>query len=287
MKTGAVRRVVAAIAPGVKVRAVTRWLPGDIASGVSDLGVWAVFREREHAKLFVRSDLHAKYYSSESRRLVGSANLTHAALGWSAAPNLELLVEAGIEVAELDEFEAVLFRGAVEVDEDFVHRLNLVVEQLLRDAPPVELSNDERAAPDDEGAFGEPVAYERWVPLLRRPEDLFVVYEGDRSALSQPSWVAASRDLAALRVPSGLVETQFRLFVRESLLRAPIVVALGHYLDDPKRFGEVRQFIASRLELDRATTESQTLVRWLRYFCGDVFSYGRPGYSEVLVRTSR
>src|SRR6266566_1157307 len=82
----------AATKPSVSVQVITRWLPQDIRAGVTDIEVWDLVQERPRSCLRLRQDLHAKYYRADNRCLVGSANLTAAALGLSAAPNLELLV---------------------------------------------------------------------------------------------------------------------------------------------------------------------------------------------------
>jgi hypothetical protein len=76
----------------VSLTCVTRWHLDEIISGVSDIEVWDLIRERASASLLLRSDLHAKYYRADDECLIGSANLTMAALGWSSRQNLELLV---------------------------------------------------------------------------------------------------------------------------------------------------------------------------------------------------
>ena len=86
-----VQLLLAATPVNVSVEVVVRWLPFDIKVGVSDLEVWDIIRDRPGADLFVRQDLHAKYYRADDRCLVGSANLTGATLGLSLAPNFELL----------------------------------------------------------------------------------------------------------------------------------------------------------------------------------------------------
>src|ERR1022692_3406709 len=92
IKYAVLARLFGGTQPSVHVQVVTRWLPQDIKAGVSDLEVWDVVKGRTRTRLWLRQDLHAKYYRADDRCLVGSANLTGSALGLSAAPNLELLV---------------------------------------------------------------------------------------------------------------------------------------------------------------------------------------------------
>src|SRR5579862_8242725 len=86
-------RLVDLTKPSVSVQIVTRWLPQDIKAGVTDIEVWDIVKVRRRTRLRLRQDLHAKYYRADDRCLIGSANLTLAALGLSAAPNLELLID--------------------------------------------------------------------------------------------------------------------------------------------------------------------------------------------------
>src|SRR4051812_46006665 len=89
IKQAVLMRLLDATASSVAVRVVTRWSPQEIKSGVSDLEVWDVINARSGAVLLLRADLHAKYYRADMSCLVGSANLTHAALGLATVPNLE------------------------------------------------------------------------------------------------------------------------------------------------------------------------------------------------------
>jgi hypothetical protein len=69
------------ISPDVSLRCVTRWFPEEIVAGVSDLEVWSLIHQRSNSSLWLRPDLHAKYYRADQQCLVGSANLTGKALG--------------------------------------------------------------------------------------------------------------------------------------------------------------------------------------------------------------
>jgi len=52
-------------------------------------------------ELYIRQDLHAKFFAADDRCLVGSANVTSAALGWREPANLELLIPVKRTTAEV------------------------------------------------------------------------------------------------------------------------------------------------------------------------------------------
>ena len=82
------------IPASVSVRVVTRWKAAEVATGLSDLAVFDVANERPRTEVCLLNALHAKLYMADDKCLVGSANLTAAALGWRPRSNLEVLVSA-------------------------------------------------------------------------------------------------------------------------------------------------------------------------------------------------
>ena len=263
----------------MRIRVVTRWLPQDIASGVCDLEIWNDVVARPETDLFVRTDLHAKFYRADADCLVGSANLTGAGLGLGDTPNLELLVPVTATTTGVDGFEDELFSGAVLVDEDLVAATKALV-AMLPSFVAVELAETEDPATSAvAGGLGE------WLPHLRQPEDLFVAYAGDPDALSAMAYSTAKADLAVLRVPPGLDASTFRAFVGVVLLRSPLVHDLDDFISEPRRFGEVRDFLQARTTLEEpADRVWQVLFRWLLLFLPDRYEYLRPRHSELIVR---
>ena len=118
IKAATLARLLNYMQPGVELRCVTRWRPEEIAIGVSDLDVWPLLQARPNSVLWLSSALHAKYYRADAQCLIGSANLTNAALGWSAQPNLELLVDLPASAAQCIGFEGDLWSSAIAVDDD-------------------------------------------------------------------------------------------------------------------------------------------------------------------------
>lgn len=276
IKYAVLGRLVSVTRPSVPMQIVTRWLPQDIQAGASDIEVWDVVKARAQTRLRLRQDLHAKYYRADDYCLIGSANLTRAALGLSAAPNLELLIPALAGCDGLAGFEDELLAGCIDVDEDLASQMKNVVSCLpmLRSADDLEqIDLTERRSPVT------------WVPALRQPEDLFEAYLGRSEALTGVAQRSAAADLSMLRIPPGLDEPAFRAVVGVTLLRMPVVAAVSHFITEPRRFGEVRDFLAQLLESpEAASREWQGLLRWMTFFLADRFEYRRPNHSEVIAR---
>lgn len=263
----------------VEVTCVTRWHPHEIAAGVSDLSVWRHFRHLPRRRLFLRQDLHAKYYRCDGECLVGSANITAAAFGYSATPNLELLVPARLGDSGLEMFEERLFLGAIEVDDRVFSDVSCLVEKFDGAAkPPINATSFVESLSADLGPVEDLAT---WTPLLRRPEDLYLVYSQDADDLSKAEIDAATRDLAVLRVVPGLDKPDFEAMVGHALLLTPIVQRLDRFVYKSRRFGEVRDFLAA-FEINERRW--QTLLRWLNYYLEDRYSYTRPHFTEVICR---
>lgn len=262
------------------LRCITRWKPVEIAAGVSDLAAYESIRN-SGGTLWLRSDLHAKYFRGDDQVLVGSANLTAAALGWSTTPNLELLVP----LTRLDEnavaFEHEVHRHCVLVTDDLYEHF-LAAEAEWIDSlpkPPHELPIESfgAPAPDPHG----------WLPQTRQPQDLYRVYvTTDVDALPRPMRQRASIDLTVLGVPPGLPEPGFNAVVAASLLATTVHHGLDNLVSTPQRFGAVRDFLMAELSFDRAAADQawQTIIRWLRHFLPHRYEYSRPRHSEVIQR---
>jgi hypothetical protein len=274
IKYPALARLVGLTRPSVSVQIVTRWLPQDIKAGVTDIEVWDIVKGRTKTRLRLRQDLHAKYYRADDHCLVGSANLTLTALGLSAAPNLELLIGAEQGSAGLAGFEEQLLAGSVDVDDDLVDLTRIAVSRL----PTLRIIEDVAPA-----SSAQPVLVTTWVPALRQPEDLFLAYEGRSDVLTGVAQRCAAADLDMLRVPPGLDQPAFKAVVGVNLLHMPVVAAVGGFISEPRRFGEVRDLLTQLLESpETASREWQALLRWMVYFLGDRFEYRRPHHSEVI-----
>lgn len=128
IKVSVMERLSNKISPGVSLKCITRWFPEEIVAGVSDLEVWNLIQNRANSSLWLRPDLHAKYYRADDRCLVGSANLTNKALGWSNCPNLELLVTLSADEPTVKTFETELLKACIPVTEDLFEQMSLAVQ---------------------------------------------------------------------------------------------------------------------------------------------------------------
>lgn len=135
IKASVIERLLDKISPAVSLKCITRWFPEEIVAGVSDLEVWNLIQNLPNSSLWLRPDLHAKYYRADNRCLIGSANLTGKALGWSNCPNLELLVNLSADEPAIKTFEIELLKACVQVDECLFEQMSLAVQLLAEQAP--------------------------------------------------------------------------------------------------------------------------------------------------------
>ncbi len=286
IKAATLARLLDQIRSDVVVNCVTRWRPEEIAAGVSDLDTWPLLRDRPNSTLWLRGNLHAKYYRADARCLVGSANLTGAALGWSAQPNLELLVDLPAHAPQCVDFERELWLSAITVDDDLHALMADAVAAIQVDLPSLIIAEAREtyvvSLPAQATQPGT------WTPSLRHPEDLFLAYSGRSDELSSASAENARADLLALNVSLGLSKIAFTRSVGALLLQHPIVRHIDIFLNRPQRFGAVRDELgrlpcANSPDFD-PTLAWQTLMRWLFYFLPARYTRLPSRHSEVVGR---
>lgn len=267
-----VSKVLSVVPVGVRITLFTRWRPDEVAAGVSDTEVLSVIHARGGV-VCLHDRLHAKFYRNESRALLGSANLTGAALGWSANPNLELLVES-------DD------RAIYDIERRLVAESTLATDEIAEEIE--ELAALLPARVDLPDSFASSGASDKWIPTLRMPSDLFTAYRVGAAALTSTSAAAAGVDLAVLDLPVGLEQAQFTALVGHRLRYQPIFKAIDEFLGEPRRFGEVRELISKLTGLDRDQAEAawQTTMRWMLEFLPRRYSRQVFRHSEILSRTS-
>lgn len=281
IKRHALQRLLHHTADSARLSVVTRWHLLELVNGVSDLEVWPLLRDRGDS-LHLAPRLHAKIFANEADVLVGSANLTGSALGWSAVPNDEILVHpAGEEAQAVRGFAAGVLSRSVEVDDQMY--LNYAEQLANFPAPPVETEQ-----PDlKESTVDTPSPL--WLPESRDPQDIERLYAGDTTMLTRSALSGAARDLAALDIPSGLPLAMLRAHIDLQLLQHPLVRHLGEHLIEKRRFGEVAQIVGNWANLEREDAQNawQTLMRWLLHFQPGKWAYGKPRNSEILLRIGR
>ena len=277
IKQRIIQRLFESIHPEAAIVVYTRWRPEEVAAGVSDLGVLDEVLNRVGTTLRLCTELHAKYYRADDRVLVGSANLTAAALGWAPRSNLELLIESDARCGQFDEFERRLSARSVEATTEMRDLIQQAAEALFVSAPL-----------DTSVAALAPMGDVTWIPHTRHPDILYRAYSGSGGELTSSGQEQTFADLAALDLPPGLPADKFRLLVGSLLIQSPIVVGLDSVLDRPRRFGEIRDFLREWMEtdgIDRDPSEAwQTLMRWLLLFLPQRYACETPRHSEIFSR---
>jgi hypothetical protein len=279
IKVAPLRALLDATPDDVKVEIVTRWLPDEVARGVSDTEILALVQARGGV-VWLLDELHAKLFLvDENRALVGSANVTAAGLGLSAKSNFELLTPVTMEPC----VSALLIRDLLEHAQRATPEIAEAVEAIAAslvcpEIPPVPDAIDD--------IIDMPL---RWVPRFRSPDRLYDLY-------SDPSWWASSKpsndalyDLLKLQIPRELDLASFNSHVRQRLLESPPIRAIDTALSKPQRFGALtdalRKFTPGMNHKERQNY-LQIILRWMLYFAPDIYKLDTPKYSEIITKYS-
>ena len=249
----------------IQVDIVTQWRPIDFAFGVSDLAVFELALER-NASLFLRDKLHAKLFVADEMCLVGSANVTHAALGWSDSANLELLVPVSRNNVRIQQFEEELKTNLVEVTPEIKEIFSTLVEK-IRNLPDMNPVREIDIATD----YSLPMD---WYTLIRNPEELFLVYldsgEFDTSyGIGQEMFI----ELTKFSIPPGLDAVGFNAWIASAIVKTPLVNHVIRLLEEQKEISE-EEFskLLSKVNIHHDQVDSsdvmEALKRWLKYFLG-------------------
>lgn len=274
IKAPQVEAALACVPPSVRATVTTRWVPEEVASGVSDLEVLDVCRAAG-AELRLLDRLHAKLFVADGRKaLVGSANLTARGLGSAVSPNLELLLPCEPSPRSI---ETTLCRM------DLESRPATDEERASVAALAAEVAHAAAAAPPRRSS--ELVVRAAWLPEFRSPDRLFSVYHDLSRGVLDGTEPVALRDIVALGLGFDMDRPSFERAVRASLAAMPAIVDLDGFLRRSRRFGEVTGWLeawrpsSTRIERQRA---GQTLIRWLTHFDPERYRVSTPRFSEVL-----
>ncbi len=249
IKVDALERVLGVISTEASVTCVTKWTPHDLASGVSDIQCRdAVIR---HGGSFnLHSSLHAKYYRFDDIVLVGSANLSSAAMGWARFPNVEILCAPAVDFRAAA-FERQVLQNARQIsDREF-----LLWESILK-----------TAAGDYERAIAQPFSIDDWRPYTRDPHHFEVAYHGSADQIASfDEQRAVLRDIQAMRIPESMTIEELRAWASACLLSSPFVtdvITLDRDHED-----ESSAVLADRygLSMTEARRSRQTVMNWLIY----------------------
>lgn len=239
---------------------MTRWIPEEVAAGVSDLAVFDLAQARGNCSLNLLDNLHAKLYTADDVALVGSANLTGRALGWSTFPNVEILTTVSLSDESIGRCLLALEKSRVATKEE-MERIRELAEHMKSPLLP-------------EGAEADNVVARPWLPTLSAPARLYEAYfPKARERLTQPVKDAADLDLRALDIQMGLNQHDFREAVKAGLKSMSgmklVLEAARSDLTDIEGAKLVKELSLS----DEISPSVQwAIVReWITYFLSDGF----------------
>ncbi len=237
----------------VSVSIVTRWLPEEVAAGVSDLEVYAIALARKNTTLSLLDHLHAKLYQADQRVLVGSANLTATALGWCSKPNLEILTSvASDDIAVLQCLEEI--KSARSATEEEMLRIRLLADQMST------VQSSEAQEVDDSKA-------KPWLPQLAAPDRLYAAYVSkSRARLTQPTLEAADADLQALNIPIGLDQTAFHKAVEKTFLAMPSMQQILHAIESDLTDADGESLVTHLLQPLQPKLQWIIVRDWITFF---------------------
>lgn len=212
IKVEALRRITASMNEDVSLNIYTRWLVHEVALGVSDLEVFEVCEEHPKWRLYHVENVHAKCFKADNEVLVGSANVTNAALGWSRFPNIEIVAPIDQRHPSVQKLISSL-KNAEIITREFK-------EKIEREAGILNLDDLKDCARHWEELKGE---QEYWLPSCSVPQYLYKVYRQELSSrlITQSVIEDARNDLEDLSVPNGLSESGFGDYVRSVLFETP------------------------------------------------------------------
>lgn len=289
IKSEPLQRVLSVLPDGTSVSVYTRWLPFEVAVGVSDVEVYDVVSKLEKGGVFLLRELHGKAYFRGDKGLVGSGNLTLAGMGWRQQSNLEVFVESDIDEDSVsrffDELERRAYeagadiRGAIkkcasEIDVD--PRLSGCVTRLVDGYSSEELEHRDPA--DLSGSDGGSV----WLPRTAEPRRLYDVYSDSGLSVLASTREDAQQDLDALGVPDGLGRAEFVAFVRANLVQTGVVNIAHRSViegEEPEKTF-IREFGFTE---EAAREQWEVVADWLMHFFPDRYRLEAPAESYRLV----
>lgn len=259
MRSEALSRLLDSIPDGVQITVVTRWRVADLLSGASDLAVYDIIKSKG-AKLYIRHDLHAKYFAADDTCLIGSANVTLTALGWRNPANLELLTCVSRSLDYIIEFENILFSDAIHANVEQRDCLEAILLQLRK---------KNISIPDLKDTKWHPLPL-NWVPQVRNPEELYSVYK-KKADIGLTLIKYMQNELDQIGIIPGLNQKEFRAWIASKIIQAPLVVWVIEHLD---QYGDVTEDALNDLLKQMSDDENraeakevlEVLQRWLTYF---------------------
>ena len=266
IKVDALRSLLEIIPAEPHLRCVTRWLPRDIAAGVSDPEILDLLERRGNFSLSLVDELHAKIYIAGNRCLAGSANITLAGLGERGdGGNIEVLVETTVDdpgIAATLDAVALSERPATRSMARTARRLaEIVLSEGGQDVP--------------------------WFPRSRRPEHAFRIYTQQPGRLDKAADHVLLADLARSNLPVGLEKDEFRDAVRSMLAAIPHAETLLEATEDSTLTRADASSWLERIAGEEFTARELWIafVHWMAYFHPDRVM--KQEITEIALRRAR
>ncbi len=264
IKAAVLRTILLVVPETVPVKIVTRWRATEIAVGISDLEVLQIATDRPHTELWLLDDLHAKLYIADDKCLVGSANLTASALGWSKNSNIELLISA-----KSTDSDIAFLLEQLEAAELATVATRAKIEAMVANLKETRLEEGEDMT--DESS----VRQLAWLPRCAAPDKLYEIYRNsETTVVVEGTKEDGLADLRDLQIRPGLPAMTFKDNVRNTLLLMPafarIIEDVPQSLTDAEGTARVEE---ARPDLDEQDAREQwRIVRdWIESFFGDMF----------------
>ena len=267
IKVQALRWLIDVIAPDVHVRCVTRWLPEEVAEGVSDPLIIYDLKARGNYVLTLVDNLHAKIYIADKQCLAGSVNTTHKGFGDVNDHNIEILIASSTDDPNikytLSEIAKVEKMATIEMAEKIMMLATSLPQQDLLDVTKL------------------------WFPRSNKPAGAFKFYSNiPEGYLSEPERLLIA-DLERANIPPGLSESEFRFEICSLLSEIPLVDALLDVTNDITLTRTDAHPQLRLLENEEFSVNDlwRSLVSWVVYFFPDQVM--RQEISEVALRRAR
>jgi phosphatidylserine/phosphatidylglycerophosphate/cardiolipin synthase-like enzyme len=273
----------------VSVSVITTWKLKDILLGASSLTLYD-FCQANGIYLFLSQRLHLKTILKDYRCiLTGSANITNRGLGLVDGSNHETLVMVQDPGMNYLIFLQTIRDRATLVTDTVVERFRTALEGLSLESPD-ELGAMQEAL--DKELIGRDAFLISELPMSRSIDDLYEVFSRqDMTGHFDDEVVAnAMSDIARYSLLGSKAKTRERFVqhIRTEFFLHPFIHALCGFIDRPRRFGEVKEWVQrnctsvpvpSRRDL---TGNVQVLYEWIGHLGKDQYKITRPNVTQII-----
>lgn len=272
IKVLTLERLLNNVPTGAEITIVTTWKFKNFAVGVSDVEIYECCKQRG-IRLLINNRIHLKLWVIDSEIiLVTSANITDSAVGYSAAPNHEVLTEITAEAVDRKAVSEILEASTPLTEDVYEKSVELLKAVEIPEIDEVELVESDILL----------MNLVETLPITTDPSSLYAAYSSGRDYTDE-----VLHDLEHLKIPPGLSRDRFIAAVEKAYFRLPIVMKVCENLAiSPMFFGEMKAFLQEINDSDPKPTRreltpiTQNLYRWLCKLKPEQFVIDQPNYSE-------